>query len=330
MAYDGKLMRRALARFDEDKRRRAETFRARERAVCQKEPRIGEINLALSHTMAKLIASSLKRGTDPRPAIAALEAENINLQAERTRLLEKLGYPADYLEEKPNCRHCGDTGFLGSEVCACLRDYYVRAQNEELSQMLDLGAQSFDTFCFDYYSPAPDLEVGTSPRLNMEKNYDVCRDYAHEFSPKSGNLLLFGDTGLGKTFLSASIARVVSESGSSVVYDTANHVFARFEAQKFRREAGDDDADGDVERYLKCDLLILDDLGTEMTTSFVQSAVYQLVNTRLMTGKKTVVSTNLTPEEIGSRYGAAVLSRIEGEYRILPFFGEDIRKLKKK
>lgn len=330
MAYDGKLMRRALARYDEDKQRRAEAFRARERAVYQKAPRIEEINIELSHTMAKIIASGLKRGADPRSAIAALEAENLNLQSERTRLLEKLGYPADYLEEKPNCTKCNDTGFLGSEVCTCLRDYYVRAQNEELSQMLDLGTQSFETFNFDYYSAAPDFEVGTSPRLNMEKNYDVCQDYAHEFSPKSGNLLLYGDAGLGKTFLSASIARVVSEGGSSVVYDTAGHVFSRFEAQKFRREAGDDGADGDVERYLKCDLLILDDLGTEMATSFIQSAVYQLVNTRLMTGKKTVISTNLSPEEIGKRYGAAVLSRIEGEYRILPFFGEDIRKLKKK
>lgn len=330
MAYDGRLARLARARFDEDKQRRAEAFRARERAVYQKAPRISEINIELSHTMAKIIASGLKRGTDPRSAIAALEAENLNLQSERARLLEKLGYPADYLVEKPNCRKCNDTGYIGSEMCACLRDYYVRAQNEELSRLLDLGTQSFETFNFEYYSSVPDFEQGASPRMNMEKVYDVCQDYAHEFSAKSGNLLLSGDTGLGKTFLSASIARVVSESGSSVVYDTASHIFSRFEAQKFHREADDDGADGDVERYLKCDLLILDDLGTEMTTSFIQSAVYQLVNTRLMTGKKTVISTNLSPEEIGKRYGAAVLSRIEGEYRILPFFGEDIRKLKRK
>ena len=329
MSYDGKLMRQALARFDEDKQRREEIFRARERAIYQKEPRIEEINIELSHTMAKIIASGLKRGTDPRPAIAALQEENLNLQAERARLLQNMGYPADYLEQKANCRRCDDTGFVGSEMCACLRDYYVRAQNEELSQLLDLGTQSFETFDFDYYSSAPDFEVGTSPRLNMEKVYDVCQDYAHEFSPKSGNLLLYGDTGLGKTFLSASIARVVSESGHSVVYDTANRVFSLFEAQKFRREVGEENANDAVERYLKCDLLIIDDLGTEMTTSFVQSAMYQIVNTRLMTGKKTVISTNLTPEEIGKRYGAAVLSRIEGEYRILPFFGEDIRRLKK-
>lgn len=329
MSYDGKILRRTLARFDEEKQRREEDARSRERAVYRKCPRIEQINIELSRTMAKIIASGLRRGADPRPAIAALREENLDLQAERARLLEEMGYPADYLEQKPRCPECGDTGFRGSEMCTCLRDYYVRVQNEELSQLLDLGSQSFETFSFDYYSPAPDFDLGTSPRMNAERNYDVCQDYAHEFSPRSGNLLLSGDTGLGKTFLSASIARVVSENGHSVVYDTASHIFSRFEAQKFRRESGEEDADGDVERYLKCDLLIIDDLGTEMTTSFVQSAFYQIVNTRLMTGKKTVISTNLSPDEIGSRYGAAVRSRIEGEYRILPFYGEDIRRLKK-
>ena len=304
MSYDGRILRRALARFDEDRQRREENFRERERAVYRKEPRIEQINIELSHTMAKIIASGLKRGTDPRPAIHALQEENLRLQAERAGLLQDMGYPADYLEQKPNCSRCNDTGFDGSEMCSCLRGYYVRAQNEELSQLLDLGTQSFETFNFDYYSPLPDFEQGISPRMNMEKVYDVCQDYAHEFSPRSGSLLLSGDTGLGKTFLSASIARVVSESG-------------------------EENANDAVDRYLRCDLLIIDDLGTEMTTSFVQSAIYQIVNTRLMTGKKTVISTNLSPDEIGRRYGAAVRSRIEGEYRVLPFFGDDIRKRRK-
>ena len=329
MAYDGRLMRLAMARFDGDKQRRAEDFRARRRAVYARCPRIEEIERELSHTMAKLIASGLRRGSDPRPAIAALREENLRLQGERARLLTQLGYPADYLEEKPNCPRCGDSGFAGGEVCACLRDYYAREQNRELSEMLDLGTQSFETFDFDCYSAVPDGELGISPRENMERVYDVCQDYAHEFSPRSGNLLLSGGTGLGKTFLSASIARVVSGGGHSVVYDTAGHIFSRFEAQKFGREDGED-AENDVARALRCDLLILDDLGTELTTSFVQSAVYQLVNTRLITGKKTIISTNLSPDELERRYGASVRSRLQGEYQLLLFFGEDIRRRKRK
>lgn len=330
MAYDGKILRRASARYDEDRQRRAEQFRARQRECYRKDPRLEEIDLELSHTMAKIIASGFRRGTDPRSAIEALKEENLALQRERSERLVELGYGADYLEPKPNCTKCGDTGWVGSDMCACLRDYYTREQNAELSRLLDLGTQSFETFHFDYYSRVPDFEQNMSPYQRMEKNYDACRDYAYEFSPRSGNLLLSGDPGLGKTFLSASIARVVSDAGRSVVYDTAAHIFARFEAQKFRRDDEADDAEDDVSRYLKCDLLIIDDLGTEMTTSFVQSALYQIVNTRLMTNHKTIISTNLSPDELGQRYGAAILSRLEGEYRILPFFGDDIRKLKRK
>lgn len=329
MAYDGRLMRTALARFEEAKTRRAEEFRARERHIHAQIPRIAEINRELGDTMGKIISSALRRGADPRPAIEALREENLSLQRERGELLTAHGYPADFLEEKPNCPHCGDSGWRGGEMCACLKEFYARAQNEELSKMLDLGTQSFETFDFSYYSPHADFDQRISPRTNMERVYDTCRDYAQEFSPRSTNLLFSGEPGLGKTFLSASIARVVSESGHSVVYDTAANIFSRFEAKQFNREWGESGADEDVERILKCDLLILDDLGTEMTTAFVKSALYQIVNTRLVSGKKTVISTNLNPQELLARYGAATLSRIEGEYRILPFFGEDIRKIKR-
>ena len=121
----------------------------------------------------------------------------------------------------------------------------------------------------------------------------------------------------------------MSASGHSVVYDTAGHIFARFEAQKFGRDDSEN-ADTAVSRALGCDLLILDDLGTELMTSFVHSAMYQIVNMRLITGKKTVISTNLSPDELGRRYGAPVLSRLQGEYQMLLFFGEDIRRQKRK
>ena len=167
MSYDGRLMRQALARFDEDKQRRAENFRARERAVYTKCPRIEEIDRELSHTMAKIIASGLRRGTDPRPAIEALREENLNLQQEKRLLLTRLGLPSDYLEEKPKCSRCNDTGFLGSEVCSCLRGYYAKEQNKELSGLLDLGSQCFENFKFDYKSSVPDNNIVVSQHPNM-------------------------------------------------------------------------------------------------------------------------------------------------------------------
>ena len=192
--------------------------------------------------------------------------------------------------------------------------------------MLDLGTQSFDTFSLDWYPREYDSASGRSARENMETVYDICADYAHQFGKRPGNLLLFGAPGLGKTHLSAAIAREVSSKGWSVVYDTAGRIFQRFEAQKFTRE---EDAGDDVDRVLNCDLLILDDLGTEMTTAFVQSALYQIVNTRLMEKKSTILNTNLMPGEIARRYSPQLASRIEGEYQLLPFFGKDIRRLKK-
>ena len=326
MAYDGSIMQRALARYDQDKQRRADELEQRRRMAFTRQPRLAEIDRELRGTMGRIVTSALQKGTDPLPAIRVLRDENLELQRERAELLTAMGEPIDYLDDKPACPLCGDTGYRKGQVCGCLKKYYAREQLHELSRLLPLGEVSFDSFRFDYYDDAVWPDYGTSPRANMERNFDVCRDYAQQFSKGSGNLLLSGGTGLGKTFLSACIARVVSDGGYSVVYDTAGRIFSRFEEAKFR---GDAEGDADAKRCQRCDLLIVDDLGTEMTTSFVQSALYQLVNGRLMEGKATIISTNLAPEELGTRYGGAVLSRLEGEYEILPFFGEDIRRLKR-
>ena len=328
MAYDGRIMRRALQRFEEDRTARQEAFARRREQVFARRPRLRQIEQELGQTMSRIISGALRRGTDPRPAIETLRDENLSLQQEKREILEELGLPEDYLEEKPACSLCGDTGYRGGEVCLCLRRYYAREQQKELSRMLDLGSQSFDTFSLEWYSDRA-RDGGVSPQENMKAVYDVCAEYAYQFGKKPGNLLLFGAPGLGKTHLSAAIAREVSGKGYSVVYDTASHVFEQFETQKFSREE-DEETSADVERVLQCDLLILDDLGTEMTTAFVQSALYRIVNTRLMEKKSTILNTNLTPGELARRYSPQIASRIEGEYQILPFLGEDIRKLKRR
>ena len=326
MAYDGTIMQRALARFDQAKQRRADELEQRRRLAFARQPRLAEIDRELRGTMGRIVTSALQKGTDPLPAIRVLRDENLELQRERAELLTAMGEPIDYLDDAPACPLCGDTGYRKGQVCDCLKKYYAREQLRELSRLLPLGEASFDSFRFDYYDDAVWPDYGTSPRANMERNFDVCRDYAYQFSKGSGSLLLSGGTGLGKTFLSACIARVVSDGGYSVVYDTAGRIFSQFEEAKFR---GDAEGDADAKRCQRCDLLIVDDLGTEMTTSFVQSALYQIVNTRLMKHLDTILNTNLTPDQLGRRYSPQIASRIEGEYQILPFFGEDIRKLKK-
>ena len=328
MAYDGKIIRRALRRFEEDKRDREERTRVRRETVFDRQPRLREIDAQLRATMSRILSSALRRGTDPRAAVEALKKQNLGLQEERRLLLEGLGLPADCLEGKPACSLCGDTGWREGRMCRCLKSYCAREQQKELSRMLDLGNQSFETFSLEWYDQAEDPALGVSPRENMDWIFRTCKRYAEVFGPGSGNLLLTGEPGLGKTFLSAAIAREVSAGGFSVVYDTAVHIFDRFEARKFGRELGEA-VEADVDRVMDCDLLILDDLGTELTTPFVQSALYGIVNGRIVDRRATILSTNLKLDELARRYTPQIVSRMEGEYQVLPFFGEDIRRLKK-
>ena len=212
-------------------------------------------------------------------------------------------------------------------MCDCLKELCDQEQIKSLSSLLDLGEQSFETFSLDWYSTEYDQELGMSPRDNMVLVEKVCRNYAEKFGKfLIHNLFLTGDPGLGKTFLSACIARVVSQKGFSVVYDTAVTIFTNFEDAKFGRGQGGQEA---VDRYLSCDLLILDDLGSELTSTMSQSALYTLINTRLMGDKHTVISSNLSLEDIRRRYQPMIASRLEGEYRELTFVGQDIRVLRK-
>ena len=299
MPYDGKILSRAMARFDEDKQRRTQQFRERQQRLFCREPELADIDRRLRGTMSQIISRALRQGKDPVPAIHAIRDENLALQRRRGELLEAMGYPADYLEEKPRCARCGDAGFRSDgTMCPCLRSYYAREQIAELSHLLDIGSQSFDTFQLSWYSTDRN-GLPRSPRETAERNLEICRRFARDFRPGAQNLLLFGDPGLGKTFLS-----------------------------KFRRDDVDE-PDESVERCMACDLLILDDLGTEMTTAFVQSALYQLLNSRLLAGRSTIISTNLDPDQIGRRYSAQIMSRLEGEFELLPFIGQDIRRLKR-
>ena len=188
---------------------------------------------------------------------------------------------------------------------------------------LNVGRETFEQFRLDYYPEGYDPKIGASPRAIMERNFKVCKTYAQQFSLKSGNLLFNGGTGLGKTFLSACIARTVADRGFSVVYESAGHLFTKLERAKF---TGDEEARAEVKKYTACDLLIIDDLGTEMPGQFVTSALYNLVNDRLLAGRPMVISTNLNVmEDLPKRYAPQVVSRLQGSFKLLPFVGEDIR-----
>ena len=331
MSYDANVLRRATQRLEEERRARSDRAARLRQEAYEKEPRLAQLDKKLQGTMSQLMAAALRRGESTAQAIQAIRAQNQDIQKERAVLLGAIGLPEDALDDKPACPLCGGTGWRGAQMCQCLKKLCTQEQIRELSKLLDLGEQSFDSFRLYYYSQTPWPGRGASPRENMELVYEVCLNYAQKFGRfYFKNLFLSGAPGLGKTFLSACIARTVSEEGFSVVYDTAGNIFAQFELKKFQRDAQDaQEAKDETRRYLNCDLLILDDLGSELTTQFTQSALYELVNTRLVAGRCTVISSNLSMDEAARRYSPQIASRLAGEYHVLHFFGDDIRLLKK-
>lgn len=330
MSYEPKIVQRAMARLE---RRRDGRERRRwelEQRLYREEPRLRQLDAALRGTMVELtdLIAMGKPVEADGPEIAGIRRRNLALQAERAELLHSLGYEPDALDSRPACSLCGDAGWNGTEMCACLKDLCAQEQIKELSSLLNLtGEQTFDKARLDVYSDTVWPDMGKSPRAHMEGVIALCRGYAEQFGRYPlKNLFLSGATGLGKTFLSGCMAREVSERGFSVVYDTAIRLFAAFEAKKFSRDTDEGrQARDDTRRYLNCDLLILDDLGSELTSPLVQTSLYELINSRLLSGKSTVISSNLTMDDVRGRYSAQVASRLAGEYRTLPFFGEDIR-----
>ncbi|MDE7243959.1 MAG: ATP-binding protein [Oscillospiraceae bacterium] len=331
MALDAKIMAAAYRRQQQDRESRRRDLERREQEVYSRVPRVAQIDRELRGTAAKIVLAAFETDGDPEAALLQMRNVNLALQRERAELLVGHGWPLDYLDGAPQCPQCQDSGYLRDGTpCRCLNAYYTQEQNRRLSKLLDLGGQSFETFSFEWYSPNGWPEYGRSPLDNMRMVRAICEEYAQTFGPYSGNLLFTGAPGLGKTFLSACIARRVSERGFSVVYDTANHVFQQFESSKFGHENPyEEDPDREINRYLNCDLLIMDDLGTELMSNFIQSVFYRIINDRLLSRRETVLSTNLTVDGLGDRYGEAVRSRIRGEYQVLVFFGDDIRVLKR-
>ena len=203
MAYDGKVLARARDRYETEKERRRADFRRQRAEIYARVPRLVQIDAQLRGTVSRTIAAALRSGQDPAARVAALKEENLALQKERAAQLEQAGYPPDVLTEQPACPACGDTGYgPDGAMCTCLRAYYVEEQNRELSKLLNIGAQSFETFSLDYYPREYREDCHKVPYEHMEKVARICRQYAAGFGRPGAvrNLFLTGDPGLGKTF----------------------------------------------------------------------------------------------------------------------------------
>lgn len=324
MAIDGKILAKARNALQARRKRKEETLEKRLREVYAKSQMVVEVDAKLRESMTQLIGVAV--GEDGVEKIDDIRQRNLALQNERKREIAKAGFSENYLDDSHMCQKCGDSGFIDGKICVCLEELYKQEQSSSLSNLFKLGNERFENFDLQYYDDMPSPDTGISPRKSMEVVYETCKEYARKFGTNSMNLFFNGAPGLGKTYLSACIARVVADNGYSVVYDMATVIFAKFEDAKFSRSENIEGTRDEIKRYLECDLLIMDDLGTEMTTVFTIAALYEIINTRLVTGKKTIVNSNLTIPEMEKRYSEQITSRLEGEYQVFTFYGEDIRK----
>ncbi|MBR4852521.1 MAG: ATP-binding protein [Clostridia bacterium] len=280
-------------------------------ALDEKYPDIAEIDKELSAVSSRIIAAM--RSENCEAEMNKIKERNLCLQEERRQKLLSYGIPEDYDTPVFSCPVCGDTGYDGKTFCSCV--IKMCAVDAYLSSGLGkaLLDQTFENFSLKYY--------GGKSRDDMSDVLDTCIDFAQNFGT-GANLLLTGGTGLGKTHLSSAIAQKVIDKGYTVVYESAQTVFDAFESVRFGR--GNDNTD----KYITCDLLIIDDLGTEFSTQYTAAVLYQLVNQRLVNGKSLILSTNLGGKELLKRYGERIYSRLLGSFDTCVFSGSDVRLIK--
>ena len=316
MGYNIANFRHVQAALDERRRNALQTAERRTAELHSRCPELRELDIAMRSVGMRLFREALAGGDDLEARLAKVREENEALQRARATLLESLGRPADYTEPAFACKLCQDTGTVNVQLCDCMRRMLVEEGIRSSGIGRLIQRQSFDNFSLDYYHAPLDYERAA---YALEKT----RSYAEGFGPCSGNLLLIGPTGLGKTHLSTSVARAVLERGYDVVYETIQNILADFEYDRFKSGYGETVQKG--ERYLACELLIIDDMGTEQTTPFALATIYHLLNTRLNHGRKTVINTNLSGEELQARYESRITSRLLGEYDVIIFSGDDVR-----
>ena len=319
MAYDGKLLAEARGELEKIKAANSAEQQRRREKLYKAIPSLERTETSMRLQMIELAKLVISGDPDTADRIAQLRRENTDLRERRRILITGSGYPENYLDNIYSCALCKDTGMYEHRVCSCLDKLYKAEITKALAPLLRDSNASFGTFKINKYDSAY--------HELMRSVFDSCRDYAENFTKKPEYILMQGPTGVGKTFLSACIARVVAEKGYSVCYETAVAALEAFELQRFARDADiADDASKKVRRMLDCDLLILDDLGTEIITSVTVSALYTLINSRLNSGLPMIISTNCSDEELSARYTPQICSRLSGSFKNLPFAGNDIRK----
>ena len=317
MGYSAQVVKKVRELF-ENKRADAENLSNQHRSqvysVC---PEIMEIDKALSMTGLAVFKASMQGQNGLEKRIEAIKKENLELQEVKRQALVAAGFPEDYTDVKYSCNKCNDTGYEGLNMCSCMKKALVKEAYNSSGLGKVLNTQTFKNFDLSYYDE--------KDRPQIQSIVEKSRQYVTDFGKpgKESNLLFIGTTGLGKTHITTAIAKGVIDKGFDVVYDSAQNIIRAFEMERFEKN---EQAIFETQRYFECDLLIIDDLGTEFKNSFTQSCLYNLLNTRINAGKCMIISTNIdTTQKLFEEYDDRISSRLLGSFRPFKFVGRDIR-----
>ncbi len=309
MNIDGKVFKRAEERYVREKHARELDRARRLDETMRKIPRIAEIDGELKRLGMKIVEVYFD-GADVEARIDAIKRSSNRLVAERRQLLVKNGYPEDWFDDKNLCPVCGDTGYVNSHACACLLSVYKKEQEIELADLFNLAPGGLD-IDLNAYSDAADDKLGMSPRTYVKNVVTLVKTFAQKLGNGGQNLFLRGDGRADKLPFAAHIAKSAIDKGLFTVYTPAFSFFRTLEDERFGR---DEEARSETERFYKCDLLIIDELGTEQTTAYAAAVLLNIISKRFADKKLTVITSDISVDDIAVRYSPQTAFRIGESY----------------
>lgn len=293
-------------------------------ALYPKFPRLMEIDETIS---SQAVAHAKKFIEGDEGALAQLKLELSALAAEKREILRSHGYPENYFDPPYQCPDCKDTGYIGREKCHCFRQAAIDLIYTQSNLRQILEQENFENFSYDYYSDTiKHPSTGLTSLATVKQAVSLCKSFISGFDTEFRNLFFYGDTGIGKTYLSNCVAKELLNLGHSVIYFTASSLFHIFEKSFFGKEASYSE---DYQNIFDCSLLIIDDLGTELSNAFTSSQLFLCINERILRRKSTIISTNLSLGQLVDTYSERIFSRISSNYTLINLFGNDIRLQKK-
>ncbi len=319
-------LREILNNYEKKRDHAERMLEQRKNDVYKQIPRIKEIELEINKVGLDMMKLVLQKPSNREAITLELKSKIDTLTNEKQNLLISCNVPQWYLTIQYECNTCNDRGFLPSgKKCNCLKQALINESYKmsNLSKMFEKQNQC--TYDDSLFSSEIDSKAGISPRQNMQLILSTCDEFIYDFGKDNDrNLLFYGDTGLGKTFMSSYIAKELLDKGFLVIYQTSFKMFEIIEDYKFKN-SDHHISKNDYENLFECDLLIIDDLGTELTNAFTLSELFIILNTRLLNGKKTIISTNLSPTQLGELYSQRIFSRIFDKFQMIEFIGKDLR-----